>query len=35
MDVLDLEGHKVLHIVDAAKSFQASRFLKNMSTQET
>ena len=35
VDVMYLDGRPVLHVVDDATSFQAGRFLKNLSAKET
>ncbi|KAF4470049.1 hypothetical protein FALBO_3049, partial [Fusarium albosuccineum] len=35
VDVMYLESNPVLHIVDAGTSFQAARFLRNLSAKET
>ena len=35
VDVMYLEGKPVLHLVDAATSFQAGKFLKSLSAKET
>jgi len=35
VDVMYLDGDPVLHVVDAATSFQAARFLSNLSAKET
>jgi hypothetical protein len=35
VDVMFIDGKPILHVIDAATSFQAARFLRNMTTKET
>lgn len=35
IDIVQLKGHKALHVIDVATSFQAATFVRSMSAQDT